>query len=84
MGENTLPSLESNVDGFQDAAADFDDSNPLNNDENENFFEFPSDDDVNLSGLEVQGEHHPHIQIIQGEQINSAVDIGSKTTQELP
>ena len=36
-GENAHPSLESHADGFQDATADFDDSNPLNNDENENF-----------------------------------------------
>ena len=53
-GENNAnPSREPNVDGFQDAVVEFDDSNPINNDENENFFEFPPNDDVNLSGLDV-------------------------------
>lgn len=72
------------MDGFQDAVAHFDDSNSINIDDNENFFEFHSDDDVNLSGSEVQGEHHPQIQTIQGEQINPIVDIGSSAALELP
>ena len=65
-------------------AANFDDSNPNNIDNNEKFFEFPSDDDVNLSSSEVQGEHHPQVQTIQGEQLNPIVDIGSSAAQELP
>ena len=51
-GENAHPSIESNVDRLQDADAEFDDSHPINNDENENFFEFRSNDDINLSGSE--------------------------------
>lgn len=72
------------MDGLQDAVAKFDESNPINIKDNDIFFEFPSDDDVNLYGLEVQGEHHLLIQIIQGEQLNPTVDIGSTAAQELP
>ena len=60
-GENGYSLLKSNVDGFQDAAADFDDSNPININDDANFFEFPPEDNVNLSGSEVQGEHHPNV-----------------------
>lgn len=51
-GENGQPSLESNVDGFQDATTEFD-SNPISIDDDANFFDFPPDDDVSLFGSEV-------------------------------
>ena len=63
-GKNGCSSLELNVDGFQDAAADFDDSNPINIDDDASFFEFPPKYDFNLSDSEVQGEHHPNVQNI--------------------
>ena len=48
------------MDGYQDAAADFD-SNPITIDDDENFFELPPEDDVNLSGSEGQAKHHPNV-----------------------
>ena len=51
------------MDVFQDAAIEFE-SNPINNDDDANFFDFLLDDDVNLSGSEVQGEHYPQVQTI--------------------
>ena len=71
------------MDVFQDAAIEFE-SNPINNDDDANFFDFLLDDDVNLSGSEVQEEHHPQVQTIQREQHNPIVDIGSSAAQELP
>ncbi|KAL7612527.1 hypothetical protein Lser_V15G09596 [Lactuca serriola] len=71
-GEDGQPSLESNVNGFQDEAAEFD-SNLINNDGDENLFDFPLEDDVNISGSEDQGEQH-----------NLIVDIRSSSAQELP
>ena len=54
-GENGKSSLESNVDGFENAATDFDNSNPINIDDDANFFGFPPEDDVNLFGSDIQG-----------------------------
>ena len=72
------------MDGFQDATTDFDDSSPINIDDDPNLFEFHPEDDVNLSDSEVHGEHHPHVQTIQEEQLNPIVDFGSSAAQELP
>ena len=82
-GENGQPSLESNLEGFLDAAPEFD-SNPINNTDDVNFFDFPPEDDVNFFGSEVQDEHLPQAQTIQGEQHNHICDIGSSAAQELP
>ncbi|XP_052627519.1 uncharacterized protein LOC128134118 [Lactuca sativa] len=90
---NANPSLESNVDGFQDAAAEFDDSNPINNDDNENLFEFPSDDDgeqlnpivdnestvaQELPKLHVWTKDHPPNQVI--ENLNAGVETRSASS----
>ena len=77
------PPLNQMWEGFLDAAAEFD-SNPINKDDDVNFFDFPPEDDVNFFGSEVQVEHHPQVQTIQGEQHNLSVDIGSSIAQELP
>ena len=85
-GENGFPSLESNVEGFQDAADQFAefDPNPINNEDDANFFDFPNDNDASISGSEVKGEHPPQIQAVQGEQHKLIVDIRSSTIEEIP
>ena len=65
-GQNGLPSLESNVEGFQDATNQFVEFDPIpdNNGDNANFLDFPNENDVDISISEVQGEHHPQIQVV--------------------
>ena len=61
VGDNGLPSLESNVEGLQDATDQFAEFDPIlnDNDDDATFFDFPNEDDADISGSEVQREHHP-------------------------
>ena len=58
--------------------------NPINIDDDANFIKFPPEDDVNLSSSEAQGEHHPHVQTIQGDKHSPIINNGSSVAQELP
>ena len=70
------------MNGFQDAVDQFAEFDPtlINNEDDAHFFDFPLKDDANLSGLEVQADHHPQIQTIQGDQHNPVVDFESSAT----
>lgn len=61
------PTLESNVDGFQDEVDQFDEIDQIsNNDDDPNFFAFPNHDDTKIFGSEVQWEHHLQFKPFRG------------------